>query len=232
MRKEQEPTTRHESGPHGGTIVEHPAFGQISISRTEGGQVLYGSDFVHQRCMRLSIKPSYLRRDLSNDWPHTTGLPLIEIDMSEAQWSEFVSSVSVYSGVQCTLRYINGQEVPSIPAPVNRHDQFHSEATERLQEGMQKLSELEQTIKDLKLPEKTKVALIRQLHAARSQFGPNLKFVADQFSEHMERVTTKARTEVNAYAPHQFTRLGLQADALPLALPEPTQAGDGPADNP
>lgn len=231
MRPEQEPTIRHEDGPTGGKIVEHPSFGQISISRVEGGQVLYGSDFKHHRCMRLSIKQSYLRRDLSNDWAHSRGLPLIEIDMSEAQWAEFVSSVSVYSGVQCTLRYINGEAIPAIPSPVNRQEQFHGEATERLKDGMNQLSELEQAIKDLKLPEKTKVALVRQLNSARAQFGSNLKFVADQFSEHMERATTKARTEVNAYALHQFTRLGLQADALPLALPEPTQAGAGPADN-
>ena len=51
------------------TTYSHPAFGQIEVSRVQGGNgTLYGSDFRHHGYVVVRIAHSTMQRDLSRDW--------------------------------------------------------------------------------------------------------------------------------------------------------------------
>jgi len=220
MRPEQHPTiTKPESG-HADSVTTHPAFAQIGASRVSGSARLYGSDFVHQHFVRVRIVPSELHRNLANDNPYGSNRSYIEIDLSEAQWASFVSSMNIGFGVQCTLRYRNGEEIPGIAPPEeNRQQQFWREVSERAQEALESLDSLSADIADLKVSEKQKKTLEGRLASARQQLLSNMPFVLEQFAENMEKTVEKAKVEVNAYVVSTIQRAGLEAlGASPLAL--------------
>jgi hypothetical protein len=216
-REVQEPTVTTENGgtAHERVVFRHPAFGQISAGRINGSTNLYGSDFKHQHFIRVRIQPSELHRSLSNDNYYSSLRPYIEVDMSEAQWATFVSSMNVGMGVPCTITEREGATLPALPAPPDRRDQFAGEARHRMQRAARRIEGLSAMIADSGLSKVKAKALLDELAAARADIGSNLQFVAGQFDEHMERTVESAKQEVNAYATNLVMRTGLQALAGP-----------------
>src|SRR4051812_4593225 len=96
----------------------HPAWAMIGASRVQNGgpgATLFDSDIRHQHTVRVSISTASRRRDLNRDWLHAER-EFVEVEMSEAQWASFVSSMNVGNGVPCTLRRCEGEyEVPGMP---------------------------------------------------------------------------------------------------------------------
>ena len=222
----EQPTIERDDGPIHDTTERHPAYAQIGASRVSGRTYLYGSDFEHQHYVTISIHKSELHRGLSNDWPHA-GEEYIEVALSEAQWASFVSSMNTGGGVQCTLNHLHGRGVPQIPEAPNRQHQFKMEAGDRLDLAMNELKELRKGIENSKLSGLAKKDLLRNLNCAEANFRDNLGFVAEQFGEHIETVTERAKIEVNAYVQSVIIRAGLTAiqdkSKPPIVLPEPPQ---------
>jgi hypothetical protein len=201
-RQVEEVKVEPEEGAIQGERHSHPAFAQIGASRVSGSAVLYGADFRHQNFIRLRIAPSELKRSLSNDWPFERSRPYVEVDMSEAQWATFVSSMNMGSGVQCTLRYKDGEAIPELPAPTRRQDQFANEIKEKQAAALQRLGELADSLSESGLSARKLKPLLDLVSSAAMHVGSNTAYVAKQFGEHMERVTEAAKAEVNAYAMH------------------------------
>lgn len=209
------------------TVSRHPAFGQISISRSQGGKgVLYGSDFLHQHQITLRIASSELHRSLSSDRPFSRK-ELVEVTMSEAQWATFVSSMNMGSGVPCTLNQINGERFPAIPRPTDRAKQFRDEVSEDIQEMLDALKELEADIEGIGLS-KTKIDHLRsKVRKARSKVESTIPFVAEQFSEHMEEEVEKAKMEVHGFVTGVAQQAGIKVIASGdfMALADHTEGG-------
>src|SRR3546814_17862508 len=83
-----------------------------------------------------------MHRSMANDWPHAGRTEYIEVDLSEAQWASFVSSLNIGSGTQCTLRSNNGEQIPDLPAPASRVDQFAAEMKVRVKRALDEVSAL------------------------------------------------------------------------------------------
>jgi hypothetical protein len=210
----QEPTVTEEPWAGGKTALryEHPAYAQVSANRVSGSAVLYGSDFTHQNFVRIRVAKSSVRRDLSNDWVHADVRPYLEIDLSEAQWASFVSSLNVGSGTQCTLRRLHGMdEIPELPTPPSRRDQFKDEAREACKHALDAIEELRASVADLKVSQKQKDELTKRANSIEARLTGSLPFVLDQFGEHMETTVEKAKTEINAYYVATVHRAGLAA---------------------
>ncbi|CAM5563568.1 hypothetical protein [Eoetvoesiella caeni] len=197
-------------------VTTHPSFAQISASRISGQTHLYGSDFAHQSYVRVRINPSKLHRSLSNDWAFADSNSYLVVDMSEAQWASFVSSMNVGSGTQCTLRTNNGEQIAELPAPPSRTDQFSKEMGLRVERALDAVAQLANDVNDLKVSEKTKATLLARISKAHRELVSNTKFVADQFEEHMEVTVEKAKVEVNAYAINTLMQAGLEAVRKPV----------------
>lgn len=210
-RHVEAPTETADSSAVGGTVFSHPAYAQISASRVTGSTVLYGSDFRHRGYVRIRISRSTLRRTLSSDWPHSDQLPYIEVDLSEAQWAHFVSSMNIGEGTQCTLRRHAGMTVPELPEPTDRQSQFSEESDERMRQAMDSLDQLASALAGSGLSSKRLSELQGFVRSACQNIGANREFVAEQFSEYMERTTESAKIEVNAYAMNALRHAGLES---------------------
>lgn len=204
----EEPTVEHVTNSE--SIVRHPAYAQISASRVSGGTHLYGSDFSHQHYVTIRICESSLRRNLSRDWPQgSIAAGFVEVDLSEAQWAEFVSSMNFGSGVQCTLRRRENREIPGLPVPRRRDDQFRDEVRETMVDSLAHLDKLSAAIDEMKASEKQKNELRGHLRMARQELLSEIPFVEKQFAEHMETTVQKAKIEINAYGTHMLIKTGI-----------------------
>jgi hypothetical protein len=219
----EQPTVTREPRAGGEETVkyEHPAYATIGAHRTSTHANLYGSDFTHHNTVRISIHKSRLTRGLSTDWVDSDLRPYIEVELSEAQWASFVSSMNVGMGTQCTLRELGGKSIPDLPSPESRREQFKGEAVNACREAFAALDELKAMLADAKLSQKARDDLAKQAERVRSRMNSSLPFVLDMFGEHMETAVEKAKTEINAYYVSTVQRAGLAAlagEAPPLQL--------------
>lgn len=190
--------------------VTHPAYAQISASSVTGGTYLYGSDFKHQNYVVIRIKKSELVRGLSTDWPFARE-EVVEVALSESQWATFVSAMNRGEGVQCTLQSVGGKSIPQIPESARAHEKFKLEASEASDEALRAIESLQAKIADSKLSQKTKDEVSKSLSFIRDRTQSNMKFIMEQFGEHMEKTVQKARTEISAYAQNTIMRTGIAA---------------------
>ena len=212
MRNDVLPTVTEEPdiGRETCQMIRHPAFGQIRASRVSGHAYLYGSDFRHQHYVTIEICRSELRRSLSNDWPFAKD-EIIQVALSEAQWAAFVSTLNSGSGIQCTIVHEHNKAVPGIAANIDRQAQFKSENANHLDSVLKSLDELTKAVNALKTTNKAKEELHGHIRSAVQNLTCNLEFVADQFGEHVERTTEKAKCEISAYIEAMIHRTGIEA---------------------
>lgn len=195
----------------GSTRTSHPAFGQISASRVSGHNVLYGSDFVHHNYIAISISESELMRSHSNEW-YFAGRKLIEVSLSEAQWSSFISAMNVGSGTPCTLERVAGEAKPNIPLR-RQEAHFRAETSDAITSAMESLRALRTKIADAAngLSKAKQANLLFEIDQAIHTVGDRLPFVATQFDEHMETTMEKAKVEMHGYVQGVISRAGIGA---------------------
>lgn len=226
MRPEtQEPV--ESAGLQDGKAYDHPAFGQISVSRVSGHAVLYGSDFLHQHYVTIRIHRSQLNRDLSRDW-HFGRDELVEVSLSEAQWATFVSSIGMGGGVPCTLERVMGKRMPLIPLRVEE-DEVRGEAEERMKRAAARVRETMAAVEEavgVGLSKAKRDAILKHLTSLERDLGDQLPFIAKSFAEHMETTVEKAKVEVNAYMQATVQRAGLAALAAAEGMPLQIGSGD------
>lgn len=230
MARPVTPITVEKDRYSDGTVIKHPAFGQITLHRLEGGgQSLYGSDFEHSRSVMITIHESELHRNLSHDWPHARKV-VTEIRMSEAQWATFVSSTGIGEGVQCTLAF--RQDVGGIPGfeLPDRQELFNSELREKLHDTVEGFRKAIAQIDSMGLPKKKAADIKAAFERAIRELEANVPFVAETFSEHMEKTVDKAKAEIHGYMNATLQRAGLEAlraqQGSPLLIDRKTDNGE------
>ena len=226
-RTYQDPVVTNRDPVHGDTET-HPAYGQIRVGRRLGNTYLYGSDFLHQNTVVITINESDLHRSLNQDWAFARK-QIVEVVMSEAQWATFVSSFNVGAGVQCTLAWREGTgSVPGLPAP-NRAERFKVEANEKLASIAEELVALGNKVAEnaAGLSKVKQADLLAHVEKALRTVNSSIPFVASQMGEHFEEVIEAAKSEVHGYIQNQINRAGLTAlgatDVLMLEAPEGTE---------
>lgn len=183
----------------------HPAFGLIQISRGSGTpRALFDSETKPSHTISLQVMAATRHRDLSRDWIHPTGLPLIEVEMTEAQWAQAISSLNT-SGTPVTIRATQSDlDVPGLPfAPrlaLSRKEAVEAaaKAFERIEAALAEYAE-----------HPTKPGL-RKLQTAVEHVRSNIDFASASLAEHAEEVVNKARADIEAMVSAAAERSGVQ----------------------
>lgn len=168
---EQAPTVVENTGRSGHyeQTIDHPAFGQISVTRGSvggGGLNLYDSDFGHNEIITIEVRHSQLNRGLSRDW-HFPRESIVSPTLSAAQWATFVSSFNIGSGVPCTINWEKGVgQIPGIPA-IERSEAYKKDMRQTTKEAVDRLNTLKATIEGMGLPKKKTEELLSQLRMAQ-----------------------------------------------------------------
>jgi hypothetical protein len=182
---------------------------------------LFDSEISHQHYVQLTITRCERRRHLNRDWFFPTQT-ILEASISKAQFGAIVSSFGQGTGVPATLEYYNGEHVAS--APVERRlDESHREvkaaASDAFAEVKTAAAAVEQGFAD-KLGRREMGPLIGTLTNRIGNAPANVEFAAKSLTEHVEKVVTKARADVegmvlNALAANGATELP-EGTSLPI----------------
>jgi len=193
----------------------HPAFALIGASRVQNsapGTTLFDSDIRHQHSIIVRIKRAERKRDLNHDWIHSRG-ELIEVELSEAQWASFVSSMNTGDGTPATLRWTaEDKQIPGLP--------FQPRLAESMREVRDAADKTFAKIADAlaEYEAHKTVANLRALRAAVENAGANLQFAASSLTEHAENVVQRARADIEAFVVNKAQQLGVEPASVAAPL--------------
>ncbi len=195
----------------------HPSYGMVGISSVSiGGRSkmrLFGSSLDrHYSTIRLRICAAERHHSLGYDHFYA-GECVAEVEMSAAQFAEFVTTPNVGSGVPCTIRYLNGTQVEDPPdGPKVEAEMVREGFDENVKKVASRLDTLTKMVAKMEKASPTaaeRKAIVEEVRMARQEIASNLPFMLHQFEEATTRITTAAKAEVEAFVTHAVLSTGL-----------------------
>lgn len=202
---------------------QHPGWGMISASRVTSnpGSVLFDSDIRHHHSVIVTIGTAVRSRQLNRDWMRRKQ-DFVEVEMSEAQWASFVSSMNAGDGVPCTIRRREGRyDVPGFP-----YEPRLQESMDEVHNAANKYTEKVNKAFEMYCGHKS-AANLRTLKFAIENMPSNMAYAASSLTEHAENVVQRARADIEAMVISKAKQLKLDPSELgitPAQLTAPDQS--------
>ena len=182
----------------------HPAYGMVSFSRVTctPAREMFGSNIKHGNYISLRIKRARKGRSLNREWFFGRER-MIEVNLSEAQFAEMITSMNVADGVPCTIAWTPEDGMIKLPPK----KETTNETFQR--ELKQKLANIDQQCKDVykfalevanaKSAKKSdRQELANKISSLQADIFSNIPYVASAFEKTMEKTVTAAKAEVEA----------------------------------
>lgn len=194
---------------------KHESYGMIGFSRSYGGErYLFGSSIPHNNVITLTIREGEKDRSLNKDWYHGRRR-LIEVEMSQSQFAELITSFGHGDGVPCTIREVMGERKEECPFN-NKRMEFENEVKEHIEEIhadteklLKEVAYLFNEKKTLNKADKEKVTDL--LNKINREIKSNTPFIMSQFNEQMDKTVKEAKGEVEAFTQNKMHSLALEA---------------------
>lgn len=205
----------------------HPAFGLIGASRvslSNPGSVLFDSDIRHSNSVIVRVKAASRKRDLHHDYKGGRE-DFIEVEMSEAQWASFVSSMNSGDGVPCTIRRHGRETVPGLPYdPRLAHslNETRDAAQQAFGDVVKALADYEDAL-TRKAPAAERREALQTLRARVHNAVPNVTYASETLAGHAEEVVTRARADIEAFVTMKARQLGID----PATINDAPMLGSG-----
>lgn len=217
-------------------VYKHPSYAVITSSRISSSKSnpLFASSLKTNNPIRIQINPAELHRDLNCDWVHASSrLPYIEIEMSEGQWAQFVSSMNVGDGTPCTIKMLDGKTVetpPFLNKVIEFQEEFKGEMI-KIANDMQKIVkdtvEMLETKKNLNKNDRE--IMLGQIESLISKLQSTLPFVSRSFGDQMEKIVEDAKHQINTHYNNVIVQTGLNeiSKIKSVNVPEIVERTDG-----
>lgn len=198
-----------------GEKFKHESYGMVGISHvTCGGVSLFGSSIKHDRVIRLRIKRACVERDLHKEWYHGDE-SIIEIDLSAAQFAEFITTPNVGDGIPCTIRRVEGENMEEPPYR-GQNEIFNQELQKGFEAAMSDADGLindAREMLDSKGPMKVaeKKALLSKLNKLVQHIKSNMPFLHKQFTRSMDKTVSAAKAEIDSFYTSTIMKMGKKA---------------------
>lgn len=196
---------------------KHPSYAMIQFSRISGGRgdTLFGSSIEHHNTIALRIYPATVERNLNSDWYSTDSmLPYIEVEMSNSQFAEAITSLNHGSGVPATLRYLQGKKIDEKKF-INKRTVFEEEFTGRMEKLSDEILPYTEDAMDILRNKKSiskgdRETITRAFQQIYQEINSNIPFMGKMFNEQMDKTVKEAKGEIEAFTQHKVNSLGLQ----------------------
>lgn len=209
-------------------IKTHPSFALLNFSRISGnGGRMFASDLDIGSHMRLRLT------EAEEDWHlHEKGYHgnkrIVEIDMTNAQFAELITNMNREPGIPCTLRFRSDQgHIPGFIDEDTLHEQIHTDLkadVAGIVETADKLAaNLDKALTESGLSKAKQQGLRSAIAKLRQDLTANMPFILDQYKEAIDKTTSVAKIEVEAFITYKAHELGfktLQDLAKQAALTE------------
>jgi len=194
----------------------HESFGLVSFARVSCSKPvnLFGSSIKHHNTVRLTITRAEKHRNLARDWYYGRE-ELIEVEMSQSQFAEAITSLNMGSGIPCTIQHINCERIEKCPEVNVRQvhsDEFKKRMEEHSADAKQTLAEIEELLESKKnLGKATKQHLYDKVQSLAKFATDSVTFYEQQFQEQTDKTVSEAKGEVEAFVHNRVASAGIKA---------------------
>ncbi len=202
-----------DDGEHG-TIESHESFGMIGISRIRCSHPVetFGSKIRNSNTIEITIRRAdRRRRHQQTDYHGREHLTVIE--MSPVQFAELITSANIGFGVPCSLRHVNGKDIPAVRSKT-MFDTVKSEFKQRFKDLRTLLKSSKSEADEIlgapgRVKHEDKVKLLDMIRRIVQTVDDNIPYMETSLKEEMTKVVLEAKTEVSAFAEHVATDAGI-----------------------
>lgn len=186
-----------------GITTTHPSFGTIEFDRVNGNSTsLFGSSIKHRDTIIMKVSHADITRGLNSDH-FFADKPIVEIEMSQSQFAEAITSMNHSNGVPVTIRYTEKDGFINGCNFVNKKEQFVNEFKEEKDKIMKNSRQLIQEVCELfnkkSLTKSDKENILSKLSMLNKDIGSNMDFVVRQFHEQMDKTVNESKGEIEAF---------------------------------
>ena len=199
--------------------VKHPSFANMHIGRTycSGQKNLFGSSIKHSDTITLKISPAYMARSLHYDRYYAENTSYIEIEMSQSQFAQAITSLNMGTGVPVTLTRLNGEYIEPCPF-VDKREQFNNEFREDMQRVSKELDEVTAEVEKLVEEKRTfskadREKILKALRDVKHQIGSNYPYMYSMFNEQMDKTVSEAKAEIESHLQGRMEDVAVKAMA-------------------
>lgn len=180
----------------------HASYGAITIGRLQSGEghPMYGSSVKHRNTIRLTVHHGERKRMLSGDW-YYAGNRIVEVEMTQNQWAELVSSIGMGEGIPCTIRWLNGPvEEPPFQSKVTQfQDEFQRYLDDAVADADAAVKKMEELLEKKSITRADRSELLELVHSVQKSVKGNAPFVYRQFVDQIEKTSTEVKGELDAW---------------------------------
>jgi hypothetical protein len=189
---------------------EHESYGMISISKFTGRELEYfGSDLVHNSGVTITISSADKETKLSSDW-YRSKADLIEIELSNNQFVDAITSGMNTSGVPCTIKRIARKSIPQISHVRDKKEQFSNDMKDVHKEYEDKINNILEMM-DGNIGKGKSKEIKSKLGILKNHISRNTNYVMSCFNESMEKAVTEAKHSVSNYIDHKVHSFGIES---------------------
>jgi hypothetical protein len=160
----------------------------------------------------LSIKKAKKIHELSHEHYYATN-ELIEVEMSNTQFAELLTSLNHGDGVPVTIRRFNGKMIERCPETTQRqklHNDLKNKiikATKIVSDTKTKLAEI---FKKPNITKKDKQKINDLMYHLEMDLQQNLPYVKQQVDEAIQKTVLEAKNEIDAAIQHKIISAGIE----------------------
>jgi|CXWL01.1.fsa_nt_gi hypothetical protein len=194
----------------------HPSYGLVQFSRVSGGSgTMFGTSVRSNNYIRLRISPARVHKNFYREWYMSERQDYIEVDLSNNQFAELLTQMNMGDGVPCTIRRLNGEQIPEPPVCKALTQQVHSDFEDEMKKKATTINDaakaLSAELDNSKVSAATKNQLKSLLNQVVMEFNSNIPFALDQFTEASEEVVVQAKAEIEGFMVNAIQKAGMEA---------------------
>jgi hypothetical protein len=190
-------------------MEKHESFGLIGISRfSGGGSQFFGSDLIHDGGIVITIKKAEKERK-HNSETYYGYENIIRVELSGSQFVDAITSGMNTQGVPCTIKRINGKNIPQVDHVTDKKEQFSNDMKETHEEYFNRINNILKML-DGDIGRKRAEEIKKELSILKSHIKTNTNFVMECFNENMEKTVTEAKHSVSNYIDNKINSLGIE----------------------
>lgn len=192
---------------------KHPSYATLQFSRvtSSGVKPLFGSSIKHRDTIVMRVRKASLCRHLNEDYIFGDK-EIIEVEMSQSQFAEAITSMNMGSGIPVTLTYTQVEGVIEDCPYFDKRMQFENEFADKNKKQNELASSLIKETQKLFEEKKTfnksdKENIINMLYKLNQEIGSNTEFMYKQFNEQMDKTTLEAKGEIEAFMQNKINSI-------------------------
>lgn len=195
---------------------QHESYGLMGLYRQTSSHPhpLFGSSIKHRDTIVMRLNKAKYERGLSHDWYFADGT-IVEVEMSQSQFAEIITSLNQGEGFPVTIKYLNGKFMSECPYE-DKSEVHLQEFKDTNDKSINDIKTLIKEVEDLftnkkNLTKADKEHCLNTLRKIQNDVGANAEYRLSAFHEQMDKTTNEAKGEIEAFFDRKIATIAQNA---------------------